>query len=287
MVSRSDKVLPSKVLPSRDFSQDFWRNSALPYVESRRACMSRACYRAHAHPTFSIGAVDEGISVFTGAVDGPITLQPGTLVFIPAARVHACNPLPDTAWSYQMLHVDAEWLWAVRGEYVSVEESFPEPIRVVTNPEMYRSFCQLNALLFSPAAAVEKETALIEFIADYDDREGFFINKSNAPSEAIEKLKPVWEYLGINGNTMAPLSELAALSDLSSYQLIRTFRAVTGMTPQVWQMNQRINLARDLLRVGMSLSSVAYQLGFSDQAHFQRVFKAYAGVTPGRFRIEN
>ena len=44
-----------------------WRDPRLPQVESRRACNSRACYKAHSHPTFSIGAVDAGSSLFTGA----------------------------------------------------------------------------------------------------------------------------------------------------------------------------------------------------------------------------
>lgn len=50
---------------------EFWRDKALPYVESRRACDSRICYQEHSHPTFSIGAVDSGGSVFTGAPGGP------------------------------------------------------------------------------------------------------------------------------------------------------------------------------------------------------------------------
>jgi len=70
---------------------------------------------------------------------------------------------------------------------------------------------------------------------------------------------------------------------MSRYQLIRAFRAVTGMTPHAWQLNQRINLARERIRGGDRISDVAQHLGFADQAHFQRVFKAYAGVTPGCF----
>lgn len=86
---------------------EFWRDAALPYVESRRACNSRICYQEHSHPTYSIGAVDGGGSVFTGAPGGPVQLAPGSVVFVPAHRSHACNPLPDQSWSYQMLHLDA------------------------------------------------------------------------------------------------------------------------------------------------------------------------------------
>ena len=71
-------------MAASDPTQQFLRDPALPHVESRRACHSRACYRPHSHPTYSIGAVDEGASVFTGAPDGPVRLAPGTLVFLPA-----------------------------------------------------------------------------------------------------------------------------------------------------------------------------------------------------------
>jgi len=54
---------------------EFWSDPHMPYVETRRACASRACYKAHSHPTFSIGAVDQGNS--------------------PAHVEHACNHIPD------------------------------------------------------------------------------------------------------------------------------------------------------------------------------------------------
>jgi hypothetical protein len=71
---------------TRDTLAEFWRDSSLVFVESRRACHSRACYKPHSHPTFSIGAVDAGASLFTGAADGACSLRPGMMVFIPAQR---------------------------------------------------------------------------------------------------------------------------------------------------------------------------------------------------------
>jgi AraC-like DNA-binding protein len=32
------------------------------------------------------------------------------------------------------------------------------------------------------------------------------------------------------------------------------------------------------------LAQLAHELGFADQSHLQRVFKAHAGITPGRYR---
>ena len=49
----------------RTTTHHFWRSSALPFVESRRASDSAACYAPHSHSTLSIGAVDSGESVFS------------------------------------------------------------------------------------------------------------------------------------------------------------------------------------------------------------------------------
>lgn len=97
------------------------------------------------------------------------------------------------------------------------------------------------------------------------------INKVIAALEQTER--PLWT-----------LAELADISGMSRYQLIRAIRAVTGMTPHVYQINVRITQARRLLQAGHSIIDISYQLGFADQSHFQRVFKDYTGVTPGCYR---
>lgn len=265
-------------------TQAFWHDPALPFVESRRACHSRACYRPHHHPTFSIGAVDAGGSVFTGSADGPVALRPGTMVFVPAGRVHACNPTPDMAWSYQMLHLDDGWLRALRQEYSGSGQEVAEPVRIVTASALYDRFCQLNAQLFSDAHPSDKEAALIEFIGDCDAEQGAYIQPPRISSHLAEQILPALNRLGATPDAHITLDDLAHLAGMSRYQLIRAFRTITGMTPHAWQLNQRVNLARAQIRNGERIVDVALRLGFADQAHFQRVFKAHAGVTPGDFR---
>lgn len=269
-----------------DAIMQFWRDPAMPYAESRRACHSHACYKPHTHPTYSIGAIDSGGSRFTGAGDSPVTLHPGTVIVIPAARVHACNPLPGSTWSYQMLHLDVAWLRTVRQEYAlaDAEGEDAEPVRILRQPAAYAGFCELNALLFSDADPQDKEAALIEFIGDADAAQGLVIDAAPQSPSLADRILPALELLRKAPADNTPLEYLARLANMSRYQLIRAFRAVTGLTPHSWQLNQRVNLARERIRAGESLVEVAYALGFADQAHFHRVFKAYAGVTPGGFR---
>lgn len=265
---------------------EFWRDPAISYVESRRACHSRACYKAHSHPTFSVGAVDAGGSTFTGTLSDPYYLRQGMMVFIPAGYVHACNPLPDQSWSYQMLHLDATWLRAVVAEISDISGNLisESEIQVINNADVYCRFCELNTLLFSNADDEDKNAALIEFIGDCNcDINSVKTFPAISPSAKLA-LKDVTDALQQTERQPWTLAELATLSGMGRYQLIRALRAATGMTPHAYQLNARINQARSWLQSGREISDIAYRLGFSDQSHFQRVFKAHTGVTPGCYR---
>jgi AraC-like DNA-binding protein len=252
----------------------FWRDPALPHVESRRACNSRACYKPHSHPTFSIGAVDAGGSVFTGSKDGKVALGVGSLVLVPAGCVHACNPLPDARWSYQMLHLDAQWLQA------NMPLLCADSASVLHDPALYRQFCAINALLFSSASAAGKQAALLAFLHACAASRTTSLPASVAVIPA--QLHPVLQALQIQ--PLASLEQLSRLAGMSRYQLIRAFRAATGMTPHAFQLNLSVNRARSRLQAGTALAQLAHELGFADQSHLQRVFKAHTGITPGRYR---
>ncbi|WP_025127316.1 AraC family transcriptional regulator [Pseudomonas sp. PH1b] len=265
-------------------SAQFWRDPNLPYVESRRACDSRANYKAHSHPTVSIGAVDRGVSLFSGAAEGATLIRAGSVVFVPAHCAHACNPLPDSAWSYQMLHLDPCWVVGVREEAQQQVQLLLGQVLLSHDGELYQRFCQLNDLLFSTASWQDKEAALIEFIGDFPIHEQPVIALAADPARASVGVRRVMLFLQQDAQQAQPLEHLAALAGISRYQLIRAFRAATGMTPHAYQLNQRIIQARASLQAGEPPAALAQRLGFADQAHFQRVFKAHVGVTPGLYK---
>jgi len=157
-------------------------------------------------------------------------------------------------------------------------------VTLTRDASVYAGFCRLNALLFSSASVQEKEVALIEFIGDCDRGDQEAIAAPVPATLARRALQPVLDHRQYDGVAMGSLAELAQMATMSRYQLIRAFRALTGMTPHAYQLNLRINQARAWLLSGEEMADIAYRLGFADQSHFQRVFKAYAGVTPGLYR---
>jgi transcriptional regulator GlxA family with amidase domain len=80
------------------------------------------------------------------------------------------------------------------------------------------------------------------------------------------------------------LADLARLAGLSVHHLIRVFRAEVGLTPHAYVVDVRVRRAQDLLRRGLSPAEVAGLVGFADQAHLTRAFKARLGVGPGAYR---
>ncbi|WP_445115488.1 helix-turn-helix domain-containing protein [Acinetobacter sp. WZC-1] len=269
---------------------EFWGDSRMPYVETRRACHSRICYKPHSHPTFSIGAVDAGQSQFRSYFAREQHIQAGSLVVIPAHVEHSCNPLPDQAWSYQMMHLDADWLHELLTETVdtplnSVMQSSLPRLRpqVLSQPVLYSAFCRLNHDLFNPDVSIsEKEQRLITMLIDLLLPE-FQLQRIGAKHYFTAQLKHLMDQLTQSTSWMS-LQEMADAIGVSRYAVIRIFKAHSGLTPHAFQLNQRVNRARQLLKQPVDIAQVAHALGFTDQSHFHRVFKMHTGITPGHYQ---
>lgn len=83
------------------------------------------------------------------------------------------------------------------------------------------------------------------------------------------------------------LQQIAADFDLSVSHFSRAFRVSTGLPPHQWLLRQRVNAAKQLMRVrDLSLSEIAISAGFANQSHFTRVFSSVVGVSPAAWRRE-
>jgi len=82
------------------------------------------------------------------------------------------------------------------------------------------------------------------------------------------------------------LEELAALSSLSPWHFLRTFRQETGLPPHAYLTQLRVRCAEGLLRAGFSPVLAAAEAGFADQSHLTRWFRRIVGTTPAAFLRE-
>lgn len=81
------------------------------------------------------------------------------------------------------------------------------------------------------------------------------------------------------------VSELAASLGLSASHFSRAFKASFGECAGDYLRGRRVERARRLMLEGrLGLAEIALQCGFSDQAHFSRVFSSAVGLPPHRWR---
>ncbi len=79
------------------------------------------------------------------------------------------------------------------------------------------------------------------------------------------------------------LEQLAALAKLSVFRFVTVFSREMGISPHRYLCQVRVRAAQSLLRHGVRPAIVAIEVGFFDQSHLCRHFRAVCGMTPGQY----
>lgn len=99
------------------------------------------------------------------------------------------------------------------------------------------------------------------------------------------QLNKICDFLTANLDRVLSLSELADLVDLTPKYLCTAFRLSTGLPPHAWARRLRVERAKSLLaKPHVSLSEIAFTLGYGSQAAFATAFRRETGWTPSQWR---
>lgn len=99
------------------------------------------------------------------------------------------------------------------------------------------------------------------------------------------QVRKLQEFIDASLDTKIRVEDCARRTRLSTSHFSRAFKATFGMTMLAYIHRRRVARAQQLmLASAQSLSGIAFSCGFSDQAHYCRVFRAVAGVSPSRWR---
>ena len=118
--------------------------------------------------------------------------------------------------------------------------------------------------------------------------ETFFLAKLQT-EESIDRIARASVEALLLANGQVTIDELADQLNINRRQLERRFAAVIGMSPK--QLSKIIRLQATLKLMEQkqftSLTSLAYETGYFDQAHFIKDFKEFTGVSPRDFYSGN
>lgn len=94
------------------------------------------------------------------------------------------------------------------------------------------------------------------------------------------RLQPVLDYLQKELPTNPPIADLAEMACLSQSRLMHLFKQQLGLPIRQFLLWKKLESAAKLHAQGLSLSDVAAEAGFYDQAHFTRTVRRMLDLPP-------
>ena len=80
------------------------------------------------------------------------------------------------------------------------------------------------------------------------------------------------------------VQDMAKLLGISRFHFSRLFKQTTGISPHQYVMQQRIELAKQLLKQDLTIADIALECGFNSHSHLGKYFRAITGMTPKAYR---
>jgi AraC-like DNA-binding protein len=92
-------------------------------------------------------------------------------------------------------------------------------------------------------------------------------------------------WLDAHSHQEIDLEQTAAQAGISPFHFLRLFSGVLSVTPHQYLVRSRLrHAARLLADDDISITDIAYDVGFGDLSNFVRTFHRAAGISPLRFR---
>jgi AraC-like DNA-binding protein len=270
----------------------YWQHAAVAGVDLLRAKFITHRYGRHAHETYTFGLIEAGVEEFDygGTL---LRAGPGAVALLDPEIVHTGQAATPSGWTYRVLYPEVSVVTAV-AEQLGWRRGTPR------FPQTVLYDARSAALLRSAHRAAEHGDQLASSSLLTSALAGLL--RAHAAAGSAAAIRDTTQAAGARGAPAAvrsvcellherlaeppTLAELAAVTGLSQFALLRAFRAETGLPPHAYLNQLRVRRARSLLDDGLPPTEVAALTGFADQAHLTRHFKRVVGVPPGAYQRE-
>jgi len=248
--------------------------AGLTLAETRYA--PGAVVAPHAHDTPLIASVTGG-AMTEERGRRSLLCEPGSMIYQPPDEPHG-HRFQRTGGSCFILQFGDPWVRRM-GELEVLKPSVPLDLRR-SRGNWILGRIQEEFTAADAAAELAIEGLAVVLLGELQ----------RAGERGREGARPGWliralEILHASLDETPPLAEIAARVGVHPVHLSRTFRRFHGCTMGAYLRGLRVQRAAEALRsTQRPISAIALEAGFSDQAHFSRVFKQLMGETPARYR---
>jgi len=230
----------------------------------------------HSHDQFGVGVMASGGQRSWSGI-GTVRASAGDVIMVNPGEIHDGTPLDGSTREWRIIYLDPAVVTRETDEEFAGPNEIVRP--VARDPLLAWHVIKLfDSLASGHSDPLEREEKLLRSIVCIFRRHGTgeFLLRESSPSvtRAVKRIDAAPEI-------PVSLAELAALSSVSRFQLLRAFSRQVGITPHAYLIQRRVLLAQRFLADGQTPAQAAIQAGFSDQSHMTRAFVRQVGVTPG------
>ena len=204
----------------------------------------------------------------------------GDWLLIPAHVGHSYQNDKDAPFSKYWMHFDV-----YPNPRIFTALGLPHCVKADKDSRAMRLFKE-----FAPLAHSDKfvdrlvvKSRLIELIGEYITLCG--VDMKNVMSHTDKRFDKLIRY--INENLDKPLSneELAQMYFVHPNHFVRAFKSKMGQTPAKYIKNKKLEAGKRLLEgTDLSIAQGAENVGFTDPAHFSRLFHERYSMAPSVYR---
>ena len=225
--------------------------------------------------------ITRGRGIFENKMTRAIKLEAGSIFLLHPGVWHRYRPLKSVGWDEYWIGFDGEIATRIMGEF------FPPTKAVIPigyDQQLLDVIRSVHDLMQDAPAGYQQVMAArtIEALALIRSRAMSFSDLDRKVSRKIQQAR---YYLLEHSAEDIDMDDLAKQLGLSYSRFRAMFKDHTGVAPHQYQLDIRMNKARDLLlHSDISVSEVADRVGFSTAYYFSRLFKKRNNCSPSAFR---
>jgi AraC-like DNA-binding protein len=210
---------------------------------------------------------------------------PGAVFCSEPGEVHSAVPGSGGAGSFQVVHINpGTFEEQCRAEGMRGSVHLAAFVVDTGSSSVWASALgSLREAIQTDASALELQSRLAVFVHASAQ---LVLERSPRPRArpvvggTVEHLR---EMLHSDEGARVVLVDFARRAGVSQFQLLRAFKRRYGLPPHAYELNMRLERARQMLRRGVSATDAAAANDFTDQSHFTRHFRRMWGMTPGQY----
>ncbi|MCI4670997.1 MAG: AraC family transcriptional regulator [Bacteroidia bacterium] len=244
-------------------------------LESLQVRNQKSDFPEHYHDTFCISLIQSGMEAIK---------MHGNIIYTETGHISINNPLE--------IHANP-----------LIKESPDNSFTTLyLSPDLVNSILNKKRVVFEHQQVVNKDCEAmflkilknieLDNISDLEKNLNILLKGFNQQADSKQHDKTYtnrkWDelitYIDNHLEQKISLDFLAKFMNMNKFNFAKEFRMIHGLSPINYVLMKKVFRAKSLITPASSLTHIAYQFDFTDQAHFSKHFKRFVGVSPREYQ---